>query len=77
MRFMVSSVLVFLVITLMLVVVGHVRVLMAVHVLSESIENALSFTVFPVVDHLHDSAASASASALDLARGFSLSKSHG
>ena len=77
MRFMVSSMLVSLVITLMLVVVGHVRVLMAVHVLSKSIENVLSFTVFTVVDHLHDSTASASALALDFAHDFSLSKSHG
>ena len=90
MRFMVSSALVFHVITLMLVVVGHGRVLMAVHVLSKSIEDALSFTIFTVVDHLVASVASASALVLglalrmllvlfvlDLAHGFSLSKSHG
>ena len=83
MRFMVSSALVFHVITLMLVVVGHGRVLMAVHVLSKSIEDALSFTIFTVVDHLVDSVASTSLRmllvllVLDLAHGFSLSKSHG
>lgn len=70
-------------ITLMLVVVGHGRVLMAVHVLSKSIEDALSFTIFTVVDHLVDSVASTSLRmllvllVLDLAHGFSLSKSHG